>query len=168
MGGHNLADVIIRQNGDLTKAEVLAREVLRIRTLIYFEDHHSVGVSCNLLARALHSQKNYGDETMGLYKRSLAIDIKHDGPDASNTAKSNSSLGQFYQELARRDQPTVELIRMYLLLAKSHFEESLRIRSKMFGSSHTDTLNAELKLADALDMIIIVNKSEIEYWSTGH
>jgi flagellar hook assembly protein FlgD len=39
MGAYNLANVILKQNGDLIKAEELARESLRIRTL-----HHDVNI----------------------------------------------------------------------------------------------------------------------------
>ncbi len=47
-GAYNLAYVIFQQNGDLIKAEELARESLRIRTLKYGSDHLSVGRSCSL------------------------------------------------------------------------------------------------------------------------
>jgi hypothetical protein len=42
-GASNLADVILQQNGDLIKAEELAREALRIRSLINDSNHQSVG-----------------------------------------------------------------------------------------------------------------------------
>jgi hypothetical protein len=48
VGAYNLADVIFKQNGDSIKAEELARESLRIRTLKYGSDHLSVGRSCSL------------------------------------------------------------------------------------------------------------------------
>jgi hypothetical protein len=55
MGAYNLALVIYRQKGDLikVKAEDLARESLRIRTLLYGSDHHKVGNCCELLAYIL-------------------------------------------------------------------------------------------------------------------
>jgi hypothetical protein len=167
MGAHNLAGVIIQQGGDLIKAEVLAREALRIRTLIYVEDDHHIGYSCNLLGRVLLGQNKYGDETRDLLKRSLATDIKHEGPDAVNTAFSHRDLGLFYQHLAQMDQPTVELIRMYLQLAKTHYEESLRIRTKIFGSSDFKTLEVEKKLADISRIIAGVDANLVEYYATG-
>jgi hypothetical protein len=64
-GVFNLADVIYRQNGDFTKAEMLARESLRIRSLIFDSNHQSTGRSCNLLAHVLLIQGELGDETRG-------------------------------------------------------------------------------------------------------
>jgi hypothetical protein len=75
-------------------------------------------------------------------------------------------LGEFYLQIVPMDQPTIELIRMYLLLAKSHFEEALRICMKIFGPSNKGTENAELQLANVLKMITVVNESESEYYST--
>jgi flagellar hook assembly protein FlgD len=49
-GAYNLADVIYRQKGDLIKAEELARESLRIRTLIYGSNCQKVSLCCDLLA----------------------------------------------------------------------------------------------------------------------
>jgi hypothetical protein len=57
-GAYNLANVIYRQEGDLIKAEMLARESLRIRTLIYGSDHGIVQISCYLLANILSAQGN--------------------------------------------------------------------------------------------------------------
>jgi hypothetical protein len=44
-GAHNLADVILQQDGDLIKAEKLARESLHIRCRLYGPDHGRVGPS---------------------------------------------------------------------------------------------------------------------------
>jgi hypothetical protein len=49
-GAHCLADVIYRQDGNLIKAEELARESLRIVSLIYDINRHRVGRACCLLA----------------------------------------------------------------------------------------------------------------------
>jgi hypothetical protein len=65
-GAYNLADVIFRQDGDLIKAEELARESLWILSLIYDSHHHRVGKACCLLANILMAQDQLGDETRGL------------------------------------------------------------------------------------------------------
>jgi hypothetical protein len=62
-GAHNLANVIYERKGDLIKAEELARESLRIRTLIYGTEPHEVGNCCDLLARILEAQGNSKEET---------------------------------------------------------------------------------------------------------
>lgn len=84
---------------------------LCIRTLIYANDGHHLSVSSNQLGRVLMAQKWNCDETMELFKRSLAIDIKQEAPDALNTALNHKNLGFLYLQLAIMDQPTVELIK---------------------------------------------------------
>jgi hypothetical protein len=155
-GAYNLADVIYRQGGDLIKAEELTRESLRIKSLLYDSNHSNIGRACCLLANVLMGQGQLGDETKGLYKRCLAIFIRNDGPDGPNTAPGNSTLGLFYRQLARK-QATVDLIQTQLLLAKVYYEESHRIKSKIYGPTHTETVAAASKLAT-----IVSDLSKIE------
>jgi tetratricopeptide (TPR) repeat protein len=140
-GAYNLADVIFRQNGDLIIAEELARESLRIRSLINDSNYHSVGCSCNLLATVLNIQGKLGDETRGLYERFLAIFIRNEGPDEQASAIGNYSLGMFHYQLSC-EQATVDSQQTLLLSAKFYFEESIRIYSKTYGPTHPDALNA--------------------------
>jgi tetratricopeptide (TPR) repeat protein len=140
-GSHNLANVILLQDGDLLKAEKLTREALRIRSLIYNSDDLSIGRSCNLLARILRSQGKFEDETQGLFERSLAIYIRMEGPDGANTAVVNINIGRYYYELAQR-QPTVDTKRKYFLVSKSHIEEGFRIQTKIYGPTHPITVEA--------------------------
>jgi hypothetical protein len=50
-GAYNFAEIISQQyDGDLIKAEALARESLRIRTQLYGSNDNRVGMSCLLLA----------------------------------------------------------------------------------------------------------------------
>lgn len=93
IGAYNLASVIHQQNGDLRKAEELAREALRIRTLRFGSDHNNVGVTRDLLARILATQCKLGDETRRLLERSLAIFIRNTGKDGINTVVGNSNIG---------------------------------------------------------------------------
>jgi tetratricopeptide (TPR) repeat protein len=86
-GAYNLANVIYQQDGDLLKAEELARESLRINP-------------CNLLASILSGQGKLGDETRGLYERSLSTFIRSFGPEGPNTAAANNNLDLFYHQLA--------------------------------------------------------------------
>jgi tetratricopeptide (TPR) repeat protein len=159
-GAYNLANVIYQQKGDLIKAEELARESLRIRSLIFgsvsdhqhYNDHYSVGISCNLVANILRRQSKLGDETRRLYDRFLAISILINGPDGPNTAIVNESLGMFHHELAHK-QATLNVQQAQLLLAKSHFEEALRIRSKMYGPTHPETVVTASRLATVSGML---------------
>jgi tetratricopeptide (TPR) repeat protein len=139
MGSYNLADVIYRQEGDLLKAEKLAREALRIRFLLYSSDEHMIGGSCDLLARILKSQGKFEDETKRLFERSLAIFIRMEGPDGANTAVVNINIGSYYHDLARR-QPTVDTKRKYFLISKSHIQEGFRIQTKILGPTHPRTV----------------------------
>jgi tetratricopeptide (TPR) repeat protein len=140
-GSHNLADVIYRQDGDLLKAEELAREALRIRSLVHNSNDHRRSGSCDLLARILHSQGKFEDETKELFERSLAIFIRNEGPDGANTAISNINTGIYYYDLARR-QLTVDIKRKHFLISKSHVEEGFRIRTKIHGPTHPRTVQA--------------------------
>jgi hypothetical protein len=69
-GSYNLANVIHHQDGDLVKAEKLAREALLIRRKL---NSSNEGASCHHLARILQSQGKYEDETKRLFERSFAI-----------------------------------------------------------------------------------------------
>jgi tetratricopeptide (TPR) repeat protein len=140
-GYYNLASVIIKQEGDLVKAEMLARESIRIRTRLYGNDHINVGINYNLLGHILMSQDNYGDETMELLERSLAIITNNDGPDGTNTALSNLNLGVFYDQLSERQQNDERKI-AYLHLSKAKSEEAVRIYTKIFGPNNPQTIEA--------------------------
>jgi tetratricopeptide (TPR) repeat protein len=133
--------VIHQQEGDLVKAEMLARESLRIRTRIYGNDHFRGGFSCSLLAQILMSQGNMGDETIELFERSLANHTKNEGPDGANTAIINLNLGNFYSQLAERQQNDERFV-VYLHLSKSKFEEAARIYTKFFGPNNPQTIKA--------------------------
>jgi hypothetical protein len=128
-GAYNLADVIYQQDGDSMKDEELARESLRITSVIHDSNHHRVGKACNLLASILMTQGQSGDETRGLFERCVAISILNFGPDGSDTAVANYNLGLFYHQLAGM-QAKLNLKQKQLLLAKVYFEESRRINSK--------------------------------------
>jgi tetratricopeptide (TPR) repeat protein len=145
-GHHNLGSVIHQQEGDLVKAEILARESLRIRTRIYGNDDVEVGSSCSLLARVLMSQDNLGNETMELFERSHAISTKNYGPDGTNTAVSYVNLGVIYNQLADRQQ-TDERKMAHLHLSKSKFEEAVRIYTKIFGPDKPQTIEASSALS---------------------
>jgi tetratricopeptide (TPR) repeat protein len=148
-GAYNLARVIYRQNGDLIKAEELAREALRIRDHLYGNSHNNVGISIDLLARILRAQKNLGDETRELFEHSLAIDIRNGGPDGINTAVGNLNIGNFCRQLAGI-QSTIDSKRTQLLLVKSHYEEALRIDLKVYGPNHPDTVDVTSQLTSVL------------------
>jgi tetratricopeptide (TPR) repeat protein len=150
-GAYNLASVIFQQEGDLIKAEELARESLRIRTLIYDSDHDSLDVSygniCGLLATILRVQGKYGDETTRLYKRNVAILTRNYGPDAPKTAAGNYILGRCYHEFACTQEALVDVKQTQLVLAKAYYEESYRIYLKIYGSNHPEVVDSESQLA---------------------
>jgi tetratricopeptide (TPR) repeat protein len=151
-GAYNLADVIFKQGGDLIKAEELARESLRIRSLIDDSNHQRVGFSCSLLANILRVQSKLGDETRGLFENSLAISTQNQGPDGESTAVANSNLGLFHRQLVH-EQATFELKLTQLLLAQSHFEEALQIYSKIHGPTHPETVATASRLASVTSVL---------------
>jgi hypothetical protein len=142
---YNLADVIFRQDdGDLIKAEGLARESLRIRTQ---NCSYGVGQSCILLAGLLKKQDKFGDETKELFERSLALFTINEGPDGMNTAVANIEIGLFHYKFALV-QSTTSTKRAQLLLAKSYSEEAIRIESKIHNPSHPNSITAASLLSD--------------------
>jgi hypothetical protein len=147
-GAYNLADVILQQKGDLIKCEKLAREALRIRDQLHDHNDRNIARSCDLLARILQSQSNYGDETKELLERCLSIFIRVEG-DRGNTAAGNNHIGTFYYALAGT-QSTVETKRKQLLLAKSYFEEAYRIQSKINSPNHPNSVVGTSRLSDVL------------------
>lgn len=152
MGAHNLVSVITKTNGDLIKAEVLARESLRIRILIY-GDHRRVAISCDLLASILRAQGKLGDKTKKLYERSLVLFIKCDGANGPNAAAGNLNRGGFHHRLAVM-QHTIGAKRTELLLAKSYYDEGLRIYLEICGPTHPDTAFVQPRLSEVLSDIV--------------
>jgi hypothetical protein len=79
---------------------MLASESLRIRAQLFGNDDYIVGESITLLANILKKQSNMGDDVKELDERSLAIDVKNEGPDGVNASIGNTNLGHFDEELA--------------------------------------------------------------------
>jgi hypothetical protein len=101
-GAFNLADVILQQDdGDLIKAEKIARDSLRMKSRLHGSNDHRIGRSCLLLSRILLNQGKRGDETKELLERSLAISVVNEGLDGPTTAAENSKIGQFHYKLAK-------------------------------------------------------------------
>jgi tetratricopeptide (TPR) repeat protein len=150
MGAYNLVDVILRQDdGDLKKAEKLARDSLRIRTRLYGSNHRSIGTNCLLLGRILLKQVKYGDETKELFERSLAIFVMNDGPDGAITAAGNITISQSHYKLAMI-QSIMSIKRTQLLLAKSYAEEGVRIETKIHNPTHPNRVGAASALSNIL------------------
>jgi tetratricopeptide (TPR) repeat protein len=145
-GYYNLGNVIYQQQGDLVRAETLARESLRIRDKLYSNDHLYLGISIYLLSAIFRSQGKLGDEVQKLMARSLAIYVKHEGVDGINTAIMNNMLGQLHCQRSRKDFNT-DMRFEHLRLSKSHYKESLRIVTKVYGPAHKDTIEAASKLS---------------------
>jgi tetratricopeptide (TPR) repeat protein len=102
-GYYDLTNVIFNVKEDIIKAEMLARESLRIKTQLYGNDAQYVGNCVGLLAQILSLQDKKGDETKEFFARSVAITKKHNGPDGFNTAATNNYMGRFYCELAMEE-----------------------------------------------------------------
>jgi len=144
-GAYNLADVIHKQNGDLSRAELLARESLRIRCRLPGNRTAMIGRSCTQLAKILTSQKNFGDETKQLMERSICLFISDEGLEGANVSSSNLNFAIFYRQLAVK-QSTVDLKRKFLLLAKKYSEEGSRIAAKIYASNHSNYIYATWQL----------------------
>jgi tetratricopeptide (TPR) repeat protein len=147
-GAYDLSDVIFQQDdGDLIKAEGLARESLRIRTQLHCSP--GLGLSCLLLARLLKKQDKFGDETKDLFERSLAIFIRIEGPNGINTAVANIAIGRFHYLFAMI-KCTSSTKRTQLQLAKSYSKEAIRIESMIHNPTHPNSVAAASLLSDLL------------------
>jgi hypothetical protein len=93
------------------------------------------------------AQSKLGDETMGLLKRSLDIFIRNEGLDGRNTAAGNYNIGKCHNQLAGI-QSSIDSKRTHLLLAKSYFEEALRVFLKTYGPTNSNTVDATSRLAN--------------------
>jgi tetratricopeptide (TPR) repeat protein len=142
IGAFNFANVIWQQDGDIIKAEKIARESFRIICQLCGTDdcNGKMGRHGLLLARILQKQGKFGDETKELFERALAIFIFNEGSEGMNAAVGNMAIGHFhyYRTLsqsgggARRD----------LLIAKSYAEEALRIEKNIHTPSHGNYIAA--------------------------
>jgi tetratricopeptide (TPR) repeat protein len=147
-GAFNLADVIRQQgDGDLIKAEKLARESLRIRTRLYGCNKPIIGRNCVLLGRILMNQGKLGDKTKELLERALAINVMNEGPDGTNTAHGNIQIVRFHYKVAIK-QSIMSTKRTQLLLAKSLAEEAVRIVTKIHNPTHPNCVAAASLLSD--------------------
>jgi tetratricopeptide (TPR) repeat protein len=135
IGYYNLGSVIHAQQGDLDKAERLARESYRIEVHLNGKNHMDVAAASNVLANILRSKGNLGDETKKLYESSLAAHIKNEGLDGINIAIGYNNLSKFHLELANKE-PTAAVKIEQLCLAKSCVKETIRIYSKIYGSAY--------------------------------
>jgi hypothetical protein len=152
-GSTNLAEAIIRQHGDLIRAEGLARDALRIRMQVYGSDHNLIGFSLIQVARVLILQKKFGNETKELFERSLAIFMSNEGPNGANTAMGMRHMALYYVEFAEI-QTTTDTKRTHFLLAKSYLEEIIHVW-RSYGPTHPMTIKTksllELVLAEIDD-----------------
>jgi hypothetical protein len=152
-GSYNLAFVILLQDGDLVKAEKLARESFHIRSLKFGMNHPETGASSSLLARILAAGKGPGDERiLTLAKESLAIILKNQGPDGRDTAVSNNNLAVYYYQQVFV-LTTIPAQEASLKLAKTHILEAIRIYSKVYGPTNKSTLDAKATLANILEIM---------------
>jgi hypothetical protein len=140
-GASNLVDVIHKQDGDLSRAELLAREFLHIRCMLPGNCTSMISKSCTLLAKILTGQTKFEDETKYLMERSIRLFISDELLDGPNISSSNLDFAIFYRLLAGKES-TVDLKRKFLLLAKKYCEEGSRSAAKIIASNHSNYINA--------------------------
>lgn len=143
-GYYNLGAVSHALN-DLSKADMLVRESLRIRVLLYGNNNEYVKMCTALLANILLSQGNLGSETEELLKHSLAIDVQTFGTDGLDTATSHGYLGKLFH-LRTATGHSADVRKKLLRLSKSEYMEALRIYTGIFGPDHTRSKQISSKL----------------------
>jgi hypothetical protein len=103
------------------------------------------------LADVLETQGKLGYETKTLYEHVLAIANRTEGLDSHNTAARNANLGQFYAGLVESvtgDEKKDRDIRFeHFKNICFHFQETVRIFRKIYGSSDPKTITHVSKLS---------------------
>jgi hypothetical protein len=157
-GAYNFADIISRQDdGDLIKAEGLAREALRIRDKLHGAHDSRGDVTYLLLAKILQKQGKLGGETNELFERSLAICGRDEGPDGVNTAGVHVDIGNFHYQLAMTlSTSTRHTKRTQLLPAKSYSEKAEQILTKAHGPNHPNRVAVSSLLSAVLHELLKV------------
>jgi hypothetical protein len=92
---------LVRKQGQLAAARPLHEEALRIRLLVFGEDHPHVAVSLNNLASLLFTQGSL-EEAEPLYKRSLAIRKKVYGDNHPTVATVMKNLAVLLERLGQQ------------------------------------------------------------------
>jgi hypothetical protein len=150
-GYYDLANVITKQRGDMLKAEMLARESLRIRVIID-SNGPLLGVSVVLLASVLRIQNKLGSETKELYEQSLANSIRNYGPDGENTANVHIIFGIYYRDLADKQQIGGEK-KKHLRLSEIKIKEAVRIFTKIYGPDDLWTVRYSTELSTVIRLL---------------
>jgi hypothetical protein len=191
-GYYNLGSAINKQWNmpgevvDIAKAEVFARESLRIYRL--WADNLGIGSSAGLLAAIFSSQNNLGHETEQMLQLQLASCIKTCGPEGVNTSIGYCHLATYYNRLAQADDLnnerrrndlqqangkfearfleypkelllSTERMKNNLQLSKSKFEEGLRINTKLFGPNHPTTREISRNSMLVLQNLLMVQEN---------
>lgn len=79
---------------------MLAREALRISVKVFGTDEQIMGATYDLLAKILQERGKFRDETREIFKRALAVSLRNQGRNVSNTEVGNKKIGSFYVGLA--------------------------------------------------------------------
>jgi hypothetical protein len=136
----NLASIINQQEqGDVAKAEIIARKSLHIMSQNYDQNRFNMGKYSGILAGILQSQNKLECETKELLERALAISTKHLGQDGSNTAAANCNLGFYYNHLSPLQQ-TALTRKQHLCPSISKYKEGVRILTKIHGIDNPLTM----------------------------
>jgi hypothetical protein len=148
-GYYFLAKAIDKRTGDLVRAEMLARESLRIRSRLYSHDNECIGTCASLLSGILLAQGKVDHETKELIERTIAIYTKHCGVDGANTAFAYTILGNFYYDKSEA-RATNLTKKKCLSLSIIQYKEALRIYTKLFGPNNPKTKGLSSSLRDIL------------------
>jgi eukaryotic-like serine/threonine-protein kinase len=113
---------------DLTKAEAMEREALRLRTSLFGETNAATAASLNGLARVLINRRGAPDlaEAEGMTRQALSIWNKLGGSDSEDAAFSLYLLGSAIFNQGK------------LTEAETEYRKCLAIRRRLFGNEHKD------------------------------
>jgi hypothetical protein len=141
---------LIKANGpdsaDIEEAEMLATTAVRIIKALKGPSDSYLKLIFGYLMNIKYSRKDYGDDTKSLLEDNLSDAIIIEGVDGKRTATANEYLGHPYHTIALSLLSNKTKMENFKV-SYSHFNEVLRINTKIYGLDHPKSLEAASNLS---------------------
>jgi serine/threonine protein kinase/tetratricopeptide (TPR) repeat protein len=144
---NGLADVLVMR-GQSERAEPLYRSLVDSVRRIYGDAHPDVGIAYSNLGNALSDLPEKFQEAEDAYLHALDILRKTKGQGHAEVATSYNNLGALYLKTNEFDA------------ADRVYQQSILIRTAIFGAQHSHTVSAKIGRALALNRLRRLNEAE--------
>ncbi|KAK3938097.1 kinesin light chain [Diplogelasinospora grovesii] len=147
---NNLASVLNSQ-GKYEEAETMYRQALKLWTKVLGAEHPDTLASINNLASVLDSQGKY-EEAETLHRQALELRTKVLGAEHPDTPASMNNLANvLYSQGNINNLANVLDSQGKYEEAETMYRQALKLRTKVLGAEHPDTLTSINNLASVLD-----------------